>query len=174
VQAGEWVAVHGCGGVGLSAIMIAVAAGARVVAVDVAPAALELARSLGAEVAVEAGTDVREVTGGGADVSLDSIGHPAVLDASVRGLRKRGRHVQVGLMPEPAAVPMNVVISRELELLGSHGLAAHAYPAMLELVATGRLDPARLITRRIGLDEVPDALAAMSTSSLAGVTVITP
>jgi D-arabinose 1-dehydrogenase-like Zn-dependent alcohol dehydrogenase len=174
VQAGEWVAVHGCGGVGLSAIMIAVAAGARVVAVDVAPSALELARSLGAEVAVEAGTDLDDVTGGGAHLSLDAIGHPAAVTASVNGLRKHGRHVQVGLMPEPAPVPMDVVITRELTLLGSHGLAAHAYPAMLDLVATGRLDPARLITRRIGLDEVPDALAAMSTSSPTGVTVITP
>jgi D-arabinose 1-dehydrogenase-like Zn-dependent alcohol dehydrogenase len=174
VQAGEWVAVHGCGGVGLSAVMIAVAAGGRVVAVDVEPAALELARSLGAEVAVAAGTDVREVTGGGAHLSLDAIGHPAAVAASVTGLRKRGRHVQVGLMPEPAAVPLSLVISRELEVLGSHGLAAHAYPAMLDLVAAGRLDPARLITRRIGLDEVPDALAAMSTSSPTGVTVITP
>ncbi|HEY4094012.1 MAG TPA: zinc-dependent alcohol dehydrogenase family protein [Baekduia sp.] len=174
VQAGEWVAVHGCGGVGLSAIMIAVAAGARVVAVDVAPSALELARSLGAEVAVEAGTDLCEVTGGGAHVSLDAIGHPAAVTASINGLRKHGRHVQVGLMPEPAPVPMDVVIGRELSLLGSHGLAAHAYPAMLDLVATGRLDPTRLITRRIGLDDVPDALAAMSTSSPTGVTVITP
>jgi alcohol dehydrogenase len=174
VQAGEWVAVHGCGGVGLSAIMIAVAAGARVVAVDVAPSALELARSLGAEVAVEAGTDLREVTGGGAHLSLDAIGHPAAVAASVGGLRKHGRHVQVGLMAEPAPVPMDIVIGRELSLLGSHGLAAHAYPAMLDLVAAGRLDPARLITRRIGLDEVPDALAAMSTSSPTGVTVITP
>jgi D-arabinose 1-dehydrogenase-like Zn-dependent alcohol dehydrogenase len=174
VQAGEWVAVHGCGGVGLSAIMIAVAAGARVVAVDVAPAALALARAAGAEVAVAAGTDVRDVTGGGAHVSLDAIGHPAAVAASVRGLRKRGRHVQVGLMPEPAAVPLDLVIARELELLGSHGLAAHAYPAMLDLVATGRLDPARLITRRIGLDDVPEALAAMSMSSPAGVTVIAP
>lgn len=174
VQAGEWVAVHGCGGVGLSAIQIAVAAGARVVAVDVAPAALEMARSLGAEVAVAAGSDVRELTGGGAHLSLDAIGHPAALAASVGGLRKRGRHVQVGLLPEPAAVPMDVVIARELSLLGSHGLAAHAYPAMLDLVATGRLDPARLITRRIGLDDVPEALAAMSASSPTGVTVIAP
>jgi D-arabinose 1-dehydrogenase-like Zn-dependent alcohol dehydrogenase len=181
VQAGEWVAVHGCGGVGLSAIMIAVAAGARVVAVDVAPSALAMARELGAEVVVEAGGDagdaaaaLREATGGGAHLSLDAIGHPAAVTASVNGLRKHGRHVQIGLLPEPAAVPMDVVIVRELSVLGSHGLAAHAYPAMLDLVATGRLDPARLITRRIGLDAVPEALAAMSTSSPTGVTVIAP
>jgi D-arabinose 1-dehydrogenase-like Zn-dependent alcohol dehydrogenase len=174
VQAGEWVAVHGCGGVGLSAVMIAAAAGARVVAVDVAPAALEMARAVGAEVAVEAGADLAEVTNGGAHLSLDAIGHPSAVAASIGGLRKRGRHVQVGLMPEPSAVPMDVVITRELALLGSHGLAAHAYPAMLDLVATGRLDPARLITRTIGLDEVPEALAAMSTSSPTGVTVIRP
>lgn len=174
VQAGEWVAVHGCGGVGLSAVMIAAAAGARVVAVDVAPAALAMAREVGAEIAVEAGADLLELTGGGAHLSLDAIGHPAAVTASVEGLRKHGRHVQVGLLPEPAGVPMGTVIGRELSLLGSHGLAAHAYPSMLDMVASGRLDPARLITRHIGLDDVPEALAAMSTSSPTGVTVIAP
>src|SRR5215218_7888799 len=74
LQPGEWVAVHGCGGVGRSAVMIAVAAGTRVVAVDVSEAALALARTAGAEIAVTAGTDVRDLTGGGAHVSLDAIG----------------------------------------------------------------------------------------------------
>ncbi len=173
-RAGEWVAVHGCGGVGLSAVMIAAAAGARVIAVDVAEPALELAREVGAEVAVPAGTDVREHTGGGAHVSLDAIGGEAACAASIASLRKRGRHVQVGLQPEPPRVPMDLVIGRELELLGSHGMAAHAYPEMLALVAAGRLQPARLITRRIGLDAVPQALMAMSDGAPGGVTVIRP
>jgi alcohol dehydrogenase len=173
-QAGEWVAVHGCGGVGLSAVMIAAAAGARVVAIDVSEAALVAAREVGAEHAVLAGADVRELTGGGAHVSLDAIGSEAVCAASVAGLRKRGRHVQVGLLPDPPRVPMDLVISRELELLGSHGMAASAYPEMLALVQAGRLRPGDLVTREIGLGEVPEALAAMGDGTGRGVTVIRP
>ncbi len=172
-QPGEWVAVHGCGGVGLSAVMIAAAAGARVVAIDVSSKALGAARAAGAEVAVAAGADVRELTGGGAHVSLDAIGAEVACAASVAGLRKRGRHVQVGLLPEPPRVPMDLVIGRELELLGSHGMAASAYPEMLALVAAGRLRPGDLVTREIGLDEVPAALAAMGDGGT-GVTVIRP
>jgi len=112
LTAGEWVAVHGCGGVGLSAIMIAVAAGARVIAVDVSEAALDLARSAGAEVAVTAGADVREYTGGGTHVGLDAIGNQEACVGSVAGLRKRGRHVQIGLLPG-VHIPMDVVIAGE-------------------------------------------------------------
>ncbi len=174
VRAGEWVAVHGCGGVGLSAVMIAATAGARVVAVDVAEPALELARRAGAELAVPAGTDVPELTGGGTHVGLDAIGSEAACAASIAGLRKRGRHVQVGLLAEAPRVPMDLVVARELELLGAHGMAAHAYPEMLALVQAGRLRPGELLTTRIGLDEAPGALAAMSGASPTGVTVIRP
>jgi D-arabinose 1-dehydrogenase-like Zn-dependent alcohol dehydrogenase len=173
VQPGEWVAVHGCGGVGLSAVMIAADAGARVIAIDVSEAALAAARVVGAELAVVAGADVRELTGGGAHVSLDAIGSEAVCAASIAGLRKRGRHVQVGLLPDPPRVPMDLVIGRELELLGSHGMAASAYPELLALVEAGRLRPGDLVTREIGLDAVPAALAAMGEGS-PGVTVIRP
>ena len=105
VRAGDWVAVHGCGGVGLSALMIATALGAAVVAVDVDDAALELARTLGAAHTVDARAGdaadaVIELTGGGAHVSLDALGSAATCRGSIRSLRKRGRHVQVGLMLE--------------------------------------------------------------------------
>lgn len=182
VSAGQWVAVHGCGGVGLSAVMIASAAGAHVVAVDVNPAALALAEELGAAVTVDAteaedaGRAVRKVSGGGVHVSLDALGSHGTCAASIRSLRKRGRHVQVGLLPpalgEPA-LPMSRVIFHELEIVGSHGMAAHVYDEMLGLVATGRLAPQRLVTRRIGLDEAGPALAAMGEPGAgAGVTVI--
>jgi alcohol dehydrogenase len=175
-RAGEWVVVHGCGGVGLSAVMIAAAAGARVVAVDVSPAALDLAMEVGAEVAVAAGDPdaVREATGGGAHLSLDALGAEVTADASIRGLRKRGRHVQVGVVPQPPRLPMHLVMSWELELLGSHGLAAHAYPEMLDLVTRGTLRPDRLVTSTVGLDDVPEALAALGRGSPTGVTVIDP
>ncbi|MFI0240150.1 zinc-binding dehydrogenase [Streptomyces sp. NPDC016845] len=180
VAAGEWVVVHGCGGVGLSAVMIAAAAGARVVAVDVVPGALELARRFGAAAFVDAGaTDdvagaVRELTGGGAHLSLDALGSAATCAASVNGLRRRGRHVQVGLLPEDPVVPMGRVLARELELIGSHGMAAHAYPGMLELVRGGVLRPELLVTSTISLAAAGAALASVGGASGAGVTVIEP
>jgi D-arabinose 1-dehydrogenase-like Zn-dependent alcohol dehydrogenase len=181
VRPGEWVAVHGCGGVGLSAVMVAAAAGARVVAVDVADGALELAERLGAVVRLDAqgvddvGAAVREATGGGAHVSLDALGSPITCAASVRSLRRRGRHVQVGLLAEGSvAVPMDLVVAGELVLLGSHGMAAHDYPAMLAMVEQGLLRPDLLVTGRIGLDEAPAALATMGEAPPTGVTVITP
>ncbi|MFC9130149.1 zinc-dependent alcohol dehydrogenase family protein [Streptomyces sp. NPDC057099] len=183
VAAGEWVAVHGCGGVGLSAVMIAAASGARVVAVDVSAQALDLARKFGAAQCLDAtavpdtAAAVRDLTGGGAHLSLDALGSPATCAASVNGLRRRGRHVQVGLLPSPTGttpVPMARAIALELELLGSHGMAAHSYPPMLELVRSGVLRPDLLVTSTITLDEVPAALAAMGTAPGAGATVIEP
>ncbi|KFG75439.1 zinc-dependent alcohol dehydrogenase family protein [Streptomyces mutabilis] len=183
VAAGEWAAVHGCGGVGLSAVMIAAASGARVVAVDVSVRALELARAFGAVECVDASRTpdtaaaVRDLTGGGAHLSLDALGSPVTCAASVNGLRRRGRHVQVGLLPSAdgtTPVPMARAVALELELAGSHGMAAHTYPPMLELVRGGVLRPDLLVTSTIGLEAVPAALAAMGTAPGAGVTVIEP
>ncbi|MEU4406139.1 alcohol dehydrogenase catalytic domain-containing protein [Streptosporangium sp. NPDC023963] len=179
VRPDEWVAVHGCGGVGLSAVMIAAAAGARVIAVDVSAGALELARRFGAVACVgaeppeaEVAARVRELTSGGAHVSIDALGGPETCVASIESLRRRGRHVQIGLLPGLTPLPMGRVIGYELELLGSHGMAAHAYPAMLEAVAGGTLSPDALVTRSIGLDEAGAALASIG--SVPGVTMILP
>ncbi len=179
VRPGEHVVIHGCGGVGLSAVQIAVAAGASVVAVDVSPGALDLARSFGAAAVVDARSAdavmaVREATGGGAHLSLDALGSPDTCVASVLGLRARGRHVQVGLLPPSQGrplVPMERVVALELEVLGSHGMAAHAFPAVLDLVAAGRLRPDLLVTREIGLGEAAQALAEVG--QVPGTTVVT-
>jgi alcohol dehydrogenase len=178
VRAGEWVAVHGCGGVGLSAVQIATAAGARVVAVDIAAGALELARELGAEHVLQGGAGVpdviAELTGGGAQLSLDALGAPVTCANSVRSLRPRGRHVQVGLLPSAQGrpdVPMDRVIALELQVLGSHGMAAHAYPELLGLIAAGRLDPRRLVTRELSLDDAGAALADVGRTP--GIAVVT-
>src|SRR5690554_2548314 len=178
VQPGEWVAVHGCGGVGLSAIMIAIAAGARVVGVDLSEASLVRAAQLGAETVVGTGdvtAAIREVTDGGAHLSLDAYGSTATAVNSVRSLRKRGRHVQVGLMTGEHAtppIPMDLVVAHELEVIGSHGMAAHEYPTMLEAIASGRIDPRMLVGRTISLDEAPMALAGMDSTPHPGMTVI--
>jgi len=178
---GQWLAVHGCGGVGLSAIMIGRALGARVIAVDIANTKLEFARSIGAEAGInvsglnDVAAAIREISGGGAHVSIDALGSPETCFNSISGLRKRGRHVQVGLLnPEDgnAPVPTGLIVANELEVLGSHGMQAHRYPQMLEMITSGRLQPERLINRTIALDQAAEALMKMDNFDGTGVTVI--
>lgn len=182
LTAGDFLAVHGCGGVGLSAVMIAAALGGRVIAVDIAPAALDLAADLGAEHVIDASNDadpaatIAEMTGGGARISIDALGSAGTAVSSVRCLRRRGRHLQVGLLVGPESrppIPMDLVIARELEIYGSHGMPARDYPAMLALIADRTLRPELLIGRQISLDQAPAALAAMDRQAHgAGTTVI--
>ncbi len=181
-RAGSWVVVHGCGGVGLSAVMIAVAQGARVLAVDPTPVARDQARALGAEATLDPATSdvagqIREQTSGGAALSIDAIGGVASLVNSVGGLRTRGRHVQVGLMGAATDVPVQIIaltVARELELVGSHGMAAHDYPPMLARVQSGEFDLERLVRRRIGLAEAAAELPALGHREVDGITVIHP
>ncbi|MGO3277787.1 zinc-dependent alcohol dehydrogenase family protein [Halomonas sp.] len=181
-SAGQWVAVHGCGGVGLSAVMIANAIGANVVAIDISEEALNLARQLGAVATVNAAKvanvveAVTEITRGGAHVSLDALGHPTTCVNSISNLRKRGKHIQVGLMladHSTPAIPMSKVIANELEILGSHGMQAHRYDAMLAMIQSGKLAPEKLIGKRITLEQSIDALMNMDKFEGAGVTVVT-
>jgi alcohol dehydrogenase len=181
VSADQWVVVHGCGGVGLSAVMIACALGAKVVAVDLSKEKLALAGRMGAHAGVDASSTVdiaeaiKELTDGGAHVSVDAIGSADVCFSSIKSLRKRGRHIQIGLMvgdnscPE---IPMDRVLSNELEIMGSHGMQAHRYVEMLEMISAGRLAPEKLIGRTISLEESIDALTSMSEFNTSGVTII--
>ncbi len=182
VSEGQWVAVHGCGGVGLSAIMIAHAFGANVIGVDIADNKLALARQLGATATVNAASatdvvsDIRELSGGGAHVSVDALGSASVCFNSIASLRKRGRHIQVGLMVEDhrnARVPMDKVLANELEILGSHGMQAHRYVEMLEMITAGRLAPERLIGKTVCLEEAIAELTSMNSFDTNGVAVIT-
>lgn len=183
VQAGESVAVLGCGGVGLSAVLVAVSRDARVIATDIDPAALALAADLGATPldasAGDAAEQIRELTGGGVDVAVDALGSVGTARAATQALAVRGRHVQVGLLPPVvvdgrATVPMHTVIARELQVLGSHGMPVSDYPRLLAEIADGRLAPEKLLTRTIDLAEAPAALAAADTWPPAGVTIIEP
>lgn len=166
----QWLAVHGCGGVGLSAVMIGAALGARVIAVDIDASARKRAGAVGAEITLDASaiedipTAIREATGGGAHVSLDALGHWATCRNSILCLRTHGSHVQVGLLAGEHAdprLPMSRVIGRELRILGSHGMAGHRFPSLFELIAQGRIDPGRLIARRLDLEAGASALMAM-------------
>ncbi|WP_298964296.1 zinc-dependent alcohol dehydrogenase family protein [uncultured Roseibium sp.] len=181
-SAGEWVAVHGCGGVGLSAVMIANAIGANVVAIDIADEKLSLARDLGAVATINGALEpdvagaVIELTRGGAHVSVDALGHPTTCFNSIQNLRRRGRHVQIGLMlgdQSTPQVPMAKVIGQELEILGSHGMQAHRYDAMLDMVTTGKLNPSRLVGEEISLEQSIAALTSMDRFQSVGATVVT-
>ena len=181
VSGGQWVAVHGCGGVGLSAIMIANSLGANVVAIDISDEKLDLAKSIGAAATVNAAkTDavvenIKDLTNGGAHVSVDALGSPVTCFNSVANLRKRGKHIQVGLMladHKHPAVPMDKVIANELEIIGSHGMQAHQYAALLAMIQAGKLFPEKLIGKTISLDESLDELVRMDSFSAVGVTVI--
>jgi len=181
VSAGQWVTVYGCGGVGLSAIMIANGLGANVVAVDIRDEKLDFARSVGAAATVNAGEvhnvvdAVLEMTRGGAHVSIDALGSPKTCFDSVSSLRKRGRHIQVGLMVAEyarSALPMDKVVANELEILGSHGMQAYRYGDLLEMIQAGKLHPEKLIGRTVDLEKGIRELTTMDRFDQTGVTVI--
>ncbi|MGF1559781.1 MAG: zinc-dependent alcohol dehydrogenase family protein [Flavobacteriaceae bacterium] len=181
VSEGQYVAVHGCGGVGLSAIMIACALGAKVIAIDINDEALTLAKELGAWATLNASQHsdivehVKSLTQGGAHVSLDALGSSETCFNSIANLRKRGKHVQVGLMTgqhRNPKIPMGKVIANELEILGSHGMQAHKYPEMLMLIKNGQLHPEKLINKTISLEEAILALPNMNKFEHKGVLVI--
>jgi alcohol dehydrogenase len=189
LAADEWVTVVGAGGVGLSAVMIAKALGARVIAVDRHAGALDVAKAVGADHVLVAGAPgageardvparVLELTGGGSHVAVDAVGSEETCADSILSLRRRGRHVQVGLLPpvdgRPPRVPMGRVIGWELDLLGSHGMAAADYPGMLALIERGELRPHELIERIVGLDDAATLLPTFDSASPAGLTIIDP
>jgi alcohol dehydrogenase len=181
VSEDQWVAVHGCGGVGLSAIMIAHVLGAKVIAIDIDDDALDLAQSVGASATLNAREHadipaaVRDLTSGGAHVSIDALGSTQTCFNSIACLAKRGKHIQVGLMLSEhsrPALPMDQVIAKELEILGSHGMQAHRYADMLEMIRAGQLRPERLVGRIVNLEAAVVALTRMDKDPLRGVTII--
>jgi D-arabinose 1-dehydrogenase-like Zn-dependent alcohol dehydrogenase len=181
VTAGEWVAVHGCGGVGLSAVQIATALGANVIAVDVSAEKLAFAKELGAVATVDANAGdpaaaILELTRGGAHVSVDALGIAATCRNSVNSLRKRGRHLQIGLTTAAeqgeVALPIDLIVLKEVTIVGSLGMQAPRFPAMLQMVESGKLRPGKLVHRTVPLEEAGAVLASMDRFATVGVTVI--
>jgi len=181
IQGGQFVAVHGCGGVGLSAIMIANAFGAQAIAIDIDDDTLELAKQMGARHTINASKnpdivkEVKSLSKGGAHISIDALGSQVTCFNSIANLRKRGKHIQVGLMSgdhKHPNVPMDQVIAHELEIIGSHGMQAFRYTPMLEMIKNGKLQPEKMIVKTISLDEASSALPNMDKFENTGVVVI--
>ncbi len=181
IQGGEWLAVFGGGGVGVSTLLLGKALGARVVAIDVSDEKLTYATRLGADAVVNAAeTDapetVKVITGGGAHVAIEALGVETTTVAALRSLRKLGRMVQIG-MPAGShatmAMPMDVLYSGQLEIYGTRGMPSWRYPSLLSLIAGGSVDLSPLVTRHISLDQVSNELAAFDFPTPAGVAVVT-
>jgi alcohol dehydrogenase len=181
LQPGEWLAVHGTGGIGLSTMLLGRALGARVVVVDVVPDKLSHALSLGAEAAVDArdgqtAARIKDLTGGGAHVSVEALGIAATTNASIECLRPLGRHVQVGMPVGHTArmeINMSAVYQGNLALFGTRGMPAWRYPSLLSLIEGTDLDLSPLIAREIGLSGVSAELRAFNGPTAPGVAVVT-
>jgi D-arabinose 1-dehydrogenase-like Zn-dependent alcohol dehydrogenase len=180
--AGDWVVVHGCGGVGLSAVQIASALGGNVIGVDLDEAKLDFAADLGAVETVDASAvedpaeEVRAITDGGADVSMDALGIEATCRNAIKSLGKTGQHVQVGLTTKEAGgdlpLPTDEMVTSEIDFYGALGMPPERYDEIFRLVATGKLDPAAVVTDRIGLDEVSGVLDDMTDYGTVGIPVV--
>ncbi|MEQ9349845.1 MAG: zinc-binding dehydrogenase, partial [Alphaproteobacteria bacterium] len=182
IRPGEWLAVYGCGGVGLSAVQIASALGAQAIAVDLDPAKLEMAAALGAVATVNARANdpvdaVRALTGGGAHVAVDALGLAETCRNALMSLRKRGRHIQIGIATESdrdgILLPTDTILGRELEVIGSYGMPLGGYAPLFAMIESGRLAPERLVTRQVGVEETGPVLESMGRYDTRGIVVIT-
>lgn len=182
VRGGEWVVVYGAGGgMGLSAVEIASAVGGQVIAVDISEEALAAAKSVGASQLVNARTDdpvsiIREITKGGAQVSIDSLGIAETCRNSVHSLRKLGRHIQIGHTTRKEAgyvpLPIDVILLNELRLYGTFGMQGQRYGTMLAMCEAGTLQPSKIVRQRVSLEGVTSVLEAMGNYETTGVAVI--
>lgn len=182
VRGGERVVVYGAGGgTGLSAVQIAVAIGAEVIAVDIDDTRLEAASGLGAAHTVNAAREdpvavVHDLTSGGAQVSLDTVGIATTCRQSVLSLRTRGRHVQTGHTTAAeqgvVALPIDIMMVKELEFLSAFGMQGQRFGTLLSMIETGRLAPDRIVSRTVGLAEAGSVLADMGAYGTHGVVVI--
>jgi D-arabinose 1-dehydrogenase-like Zn-dependent alcohol dehydrogenase len=182
VKPGESVAVFGAGGIGLSAIQIAAALGARVIALDITEDKLKWAQREGADATVNSSTTdaaeaLREITGGGADVTVDALGSSKTTASALRSLKKGGRHLQIGLTTADdkgmMALPVDAMVLQEIQFLGSLGCPTSSYPGLLSMVAKGKLAPKRLIGATVAVDKVNDVLNSMTSYATSGFSVIT-
>ncbi|WP_254762341.1 zinc-dependent alcohol dehydrogenase family protein [Natrinema marinum] len=182
VGAGDWVSIHGCGGVGLSAVHIADALGANVIAVDLKDEKLEKAEELGAVETINADDvgdvpgEVSAITDGGAHVSMDALGIATTSQNSVSSLDARGQHIQVGLTTQDEqgmiSLPSDAMVMQEIEFIGSLGMPPTRYDEIFRMVSTGKLHPEKVVSETIALEDVSDKLEAMTDFETEGIPVI--
>ncbi|MCC1494023.1 zinc-binding dehydrogenase [Cognatishimia sp. F0-27] len=180
LRAGEWVAIHGTGGIGLASLLLARSLGARVIAVDVVTEKLDHATSLGAEAVVNAAeTDaaaaIREITGGGAQVSIEALGVAQTTNASVECLATLGRHVHVGMPAGDGRMEVNMraIYAKQLSFFGTRGMPSWKYPSLLEMIQRGAVDLSPMVAREIPLSGASAELRAMKGPTPPGTAVIT-
>jgi D-arabinose 1-dehydrogenase-like Zn-dependent alcohol dehydrogenase len=181
VAAGEWVAIHGCGGIGLAATQIANAMGANVIAVDINDKSLEVARKMGAVHTVNAANTnpaaaIKELTGGGVHVSVDALGIATTCLNSIMSLRKRGRHLQIGLTTQAekglVSLPVDLIVAMELQFIGTIGMQPRRYSSMLNMVESGKLRPGEMVTNVFPIEKASGVIEAMASFGTVGTTVI--
>lgn len=174
-----FVAIHGCGGVGLSAIMIASVFGAKVIAIDINAKNLEKARYFGAEFAINASENdvvhqVLEITKGGANLSMDALGSAETSINSINCLAKKGKHIQVGILGSDNNIEVSTadLIAKEIELIGSHGMPIADYKAIFKLIESKQIDPSLLVDRTVKLADVHQEMAKLDSYSNSGMVII--
>jgi alcohol dehydrogenase len=174
-----FVAIHGCGGVGLSAIMIAAVYGARVIAIDINEENLQRARSLGAAYAINATQvnvvdKVLEITGDGANLSMDALGSRETGMNSINCLAKKGKHIQVGILGIENDITVSTadLIAKEIEIIGSHGMPLAGYGAIFELISGKKIDLSSLIERTVKLEEIHQEMHLMDAYGNSGMVII--
>lgn len=181
VQAGETVVIHGCGGVGLSAIQIANALGAEVIAVDISNDKLEMAKKVGAHIVINGQNEnaveaVHEITKGGANVSVDALGIKTTCQNAIMSLGKRGRHLQIGVTTKVEngfiPVPIDLIVSKELSIQGSLTMPVSRYHAMLNFIDKLNIQTSDLVTERVSVEQVNDIFKSMSNFTNVGISVI--
>lgn len=182
VSPGDWIAVHGCGGIGLSTVQIANAFGANVVAVDLFDEKLEFASDLGATQTINAAEvsdvpqEVKTITNGGADVSVDALGIAETCRNSAYSLGKQGQHIQIGLTSSEeggeVSLPTDLMVTQELQFIGAFGMPPPRYNEFFRMIEGGKLNPAAMVTERVGLDRTTETLEAMTDFRTVGIPVI--
>ena len=180
IQPGQWVAIWGCGGVGLAAVNVASAMGANVIAVSRTQEKLDKAMELGAVAAIQAGEDVPgqilEMTEGGVHASVECLGTAATWTPAIQSLRTRGKLVRIGMSGKEESgvlpLPADILTARELEVRGSMGMQARCYPEMLRMIETGKIRPQDLVTEEVPMEEASRVLKAMSDYDTLGYSVI--